>query len=147
MSKKIFISSLLIGLIGGGVFLFIIEKPQWLLSWICGIVMGIFPFVFWQITRNVLYKLTKCSKDDKIEENQPKLLSFRYYLLFVIVVFKFIILGILIILISNLKFIIGTPFLIGLIIMVPIIITLLIVYQREQNSLEKNKSILMFYGK
>ncbi|MFH0889312.1 MAG: hypothetical protein V1871_08915 [Planctomycetota bacterium] len=147
MSKKIFILSLLIGLIGGGVFLFIIEKPQWLLSWVCGIFMGIFPFVFWQITRNVLYKSTKCSKDDKIEENQTNRLSFRYYLLLAILVFKFIMLGILIILIGNLKFIIGTPFLIGFIIMVPIIITLLIVYQREQNSRENNKSILMFYGK
>lgn len=147
MSKKIFIFSLLIGLIGGGVFLFIIEKPQWLLSWICGIVMGIYPFVFWQITQSILYKLTKSSKNDKIEENQPKQLSFRYYLLLIILAFKFIILGILIILISNLKFIIGTPFLIGFIIMIPIIITMLLLYQREQNSQEKNKSILMFYGK
>lgn len=136
MSKKIFISSLLIGLIGGGVFLFIIEKPQWLLSWICGIIIGIYPFVFWQITQNVLYKLTKCFKSDKIEENQPKRLSFRYYLLLVILVFKFIILGILIILISNLKFIIGTPFLIGFIIMVPIIIIMLLMGRQTEYNVE-----------
>jgi hypothetical protein len=147
MNKKIFILSLLIGLVGGGIFLFIIGEYKWILSWVCGVILGSCPFIFWQITHNILYKFTKYSVSNKINDNQAGMLSFRYYLLIVMLAFKFIILGLLILSISKLQFIIATPFLLGLAAMVPIIVMTLLIYRTEQNSQVNNKSILMFYGK
>ncbi|MFH1231205.1 MAG: hypothetical protein V1709_06875 [Planctomycetota bacterium] len=134
MSKRILVFSLLIGLIGGGVFLFIIEKPQWFLSWTCGTIFGIYPFVFWWITQNILYKLTRYSNNNKTEDKQPKRLLFRYYLFIIILAFKFIILSVIVILISKLEFIISTPFLIGFIIMAPIILTMILMGQLTKYS-------------
>jgi Mn2+/Fe2+ NRAMP family transporter len=140
MSKRTFIFSLLIGFVAGVVLLYIIERSQWLLSWACGVILGIYPFVFWQIAQNILYKLTGYSNGNRSEKKQPKRLPFRYYLLLVIVTFKFIILSVIIIFISKLKFIISTPFLIGFLIMAPIIVIMILIGQLTKYS-DKNAVI------
>jgi len=132
MSKKIFLLSLLIGLMGGGLLLFAIGKSYWLLSWTIGVLLGIYPFIFWQITQTILNKLPKYSP--KTQDEQPGRLPFKYYLLIVILAFKFIILSVIIICISNLNFIISTPFLIGFIIMAPIIVIMILMGQLTKYS-------------
>ena len=157
MSKKIFLLSLLIGLMGGGLLLFAIGKSYWLLSWTIGVLLGIYPFIFWQITQTILNKVSKYSQktqDDPsrrrgevrgspVRDEQPRRLPFRYYLLIVILAFKFIILSVIIICISNFNFIISTSFLIGFIIMAPIIVIMILMEQLT----EYNDRKIVFKGR
>ena len=118
--------SLIIAVIGGGSILYAIGEAGWLLSWTLGTLLGIYPFFFFYITRNLFY-----SKSGKV--NSP--------LLWVILIVKLVITVSIILFIGTLGFIIHLPFIIGFLIMAPIVITIILI------DTIRHKNNLIPYGK
>lgn len=124
MNRNIFLLSLVISLLGGGSTLYLSGKPGWILSWSLGTLLGIYPFFFFHITRNLYY-----GKSGAINS----------VLLWSILIMKFIVTALVIWILGNLRFIVYAPFIISFVVMAPIILTIVIV-----NTL-KNKQVS--YGK
>ena len=126
MNRIVFLLSLLITIIGGISLLFIIKQSGWLLSWILGVCLGFYPFLFFRIAGNLFYRKT------------GKLNS---YLIWVILIVKLIITMLVILLIGSSGFIVHFPFMVGFIIVAPVVITIILIDS------VRNKKSLMPYGK
>ena len=114
----------MISLLAGGSTLYIAGKPGWIASWSFGTLLGIYPFFFFYITRNIYY-----GKSGKING----------ILLWAILIIKFIATALVILLLGNLRFIVYAPFIIGFVAMAPIVLIIVLI-----NTL-KNKQVS--YGK
>ncbi|MBI5777870.1 MAG: hypothetical protein HZA49_00240 [Planctomycetes bacterium] len=112
MNRNILLLSLVISLLAGGSALYIAGKPGWVASWSLGTLLGIYPFFFFYITRNLYY-----GKSGKING----------ILLWAILIMKFIATALVILLLGNLRFIVSAPFIIGFLIMAPIILTIVLI--------------------
>lgn len=112
MNRNIILISLAISLIGGCATLCLLEKSGWIVSWGIGSLLGISPFAFFQITRPLYY-----GKSGAINS----------VLLWAILIVKFIVTTLVILFLSNLEFIVYTPFIISFIVMAPIIIAIVLV--------------------
>ena len=126
MNRNLFLISLIIAVIGGGSILYAIGEAGWLLSWTLGGLLGIYPFFFFYITRNLFY-----SKSGKV--NSP--------LLWVILIVKLVITVSIILFIGTLGFIIHLPFIIGFLVMAPIVIAIILI------NTVRHKNNLISYGK
>jgi hypothetical protein len=126
MNRNIFLLPLIIAIIGGGSILYAIGQSGWLLSWTLGALLGIYPFFFFYITRNLYY-----SKSGKV--NSP--------LLWAIFIIKLVLTVSIILFIGTLGFIIYLPFIIGFLIMAPIVITIILI-----DTLRDKKNLIP-YGK
>ncbi|MEW6027127.1 MAG: hypothetical protein AB1599_07530 [Planctomycetota bacterium] len=124
MNRNIFLKSLAISLLGGGGVLYLTDKSAWITSWSLGTMLGIYPFFFFYITRNLFW-----SKSGRING----------ILIWLILIVKFIITGLIIWLLGNLSFIIYAPFIIGFIAVAPVVLTIILI------SNFKNKQVS--YGK
>lgn len=124
MNRNILLLSLVISLLAGSSTLYIAGKSGWILSWSLGTLLGIYPFFFFYITRNIYY-----NKSGKING----------ILLWAILIIKFIATALVILLLGNLRFIVYAPFIIGFIVMAPIILAIILV------NTFKNKQVS--YGK
>jgi hypothetical protein len=112
MNRNLLLLSLIIAIIGGCGILYVIGESECLVSWTLGSLLGIYPFLFFHITRNLFY-----SKSGKINS----------YLLWSILAVKFIITLSVIIFIGTLGFILQTPFTIGFLVMAPTVLTILLI--------------------
>lgn len=137
MNRNIFLLSLIIAIIGGGSILYAIGESGWLLSWTLGVFLGIYPFFFFYITRNLFY-----SKSDGVA-TESRLFRGKVNtpLLWTILIMKLVLTVSIILFIGTLGFVVHLPFIIGFMIMAPIVITIILV------DTVRHKNNLIPYGK
>ena len=112
MNRNVFLLSLLIAIIGGIIILLGVGKSEWLLSWMLGVSLGIYPFLFWGVIRSFVFNKGKSSKR---------------ILLPALLLVKFAILGFGLFLLSKTRLVAPMPFLAGFVITTPSILTAVIV--------------------
>jgi len=95
MNKRILALSLVISLLIGLLALSLIpDHSYWFANWTIGVLLGIYPFVFWQIAQTILNNISRYYQQKASSQEPGAKKKFLYYFLLILAIAKFVVIGV-----------------------------------------------------